>query len=375
MTPKEELSVLRERMGGITEQIATLFAERQSISRKIADVKARGNFAVNDPVRESIVVNAAIAKIDQAYQIETTSLVRTMIALSKLRQYEELGLASALDFPASSPLPDGPIAYQGVPGAWSEHAAAELFPDRTRWECEYFEDVFNAVETGRAAVGVLPIENSRTGAIGDTYDLLRRHACFVVGSVRIGVKQCLLGLPGSDLKDIREVYSHPEGFSQCKRYLKNRNWDLIDTRNTAVAAKLVADRGDNRAAAIGSRRAADEYSLSILAPDIMDDSKNATRFIAIAAQPYYDDMSNLVSVTFSVAHHSGALVETLQAFSLSGVNMTRIESRPAGTGKYRFFVDLEGNINDSAFRLAIARASAQSDYFEVLGCYSEAEEN
>ncbi|MDR3148429.1 MAG: prephenate dehydratase, partial [Oscillospiraceae bacterium] len=281
---------------------------------------------------------------------------------------------SALDFPAPKTVPDGTVAFQGVPGAWSEHTAIKLFPDRERIACEYFEDVFNAVKTGRAAYGVLPVENSRTGAIGEVYDLLRRHACYIVDQMWVSVKQCLLGVPGATIADIREVRSHPEGLSQCSRFLKGKNWDQTSVRNTAVAAKMTAESKDARYAAIGSKRAAEVYGLDVIADNIADDSKNRTRFIAIAAEPFYDEKSNIVTVSFTTAHKAGALCDTLQAFQLAGVNLTRLESRPGSQGKYRFFADLNASITDTAAREAIAQAVAQSDYFEVLGCYSETEE-
>ncbi|MDR0916451.1 MAG: chorismate mutase [Oscillospiraceae bacterium] len=375
MTPKEELQALRGEVDIVTADIVNLFKKRQKLATDIARVKSSGNLAVTDLAREQIVVESAVAGIEAEYRAEAAALTRTLISLSKLRQYESLELTAGIDFPASAAPPDGAVAYQGVPGAWSEHAASRLFPSRELTACEYFDDVFNSVQTGRAAFGVVPIENSRTGAIGEVYDLLRRHACYITGQMWISVAQCLLGVRGASIADVREVFSHPEGLSQCKRFLKNRSWDLTDVRNTAVAAQLVAERGNAKYAAIGSRRAAEVYGLDVLQPDIADDTKNRTRFIVIAAQPIYDDTSDVISVTFSTAHRSGALVDTLQAFSLANLNLTRIESRPVSRDKYRFFVDLTGNIADANARDALRQAAAQSDYFEVLGCYRESEEN
>ncbi|MDR3311137.1 MAG: chorismate mutase [Oscillospiraceae bacterium] len=371
MTPTEELAALRGKIDAIDEGMLKLFRERQEVSAGIADVKERGNIAVTDPVREQLVIARARASAEPEVQSETAAFMRTLVSLSKKRQTQLLGLYSALDFPPSTGAPDGPAAFQGVAGAWSEHAAIKMFPDRELTNCEYFEDVFNAVKTGRAAYGVLPIENSRTGAIGEVYDLLRRHSCYVVGQTWVPVRQCLIGLATAGIGDIREVFSHPEGFSQSTRFLKNKNWELTDVRNTAVAAKIVAERGEAKYAAIGSRRAAEVYGLGVLADSVSDDPKNRTRFIAIAAQPQYDETSDIVTVTFSTAHHAGALCDTLSAFQLAGINLTRIESRPAAQAKYRFFADLDASITDGLTREALAQAAAQSDYFEILGCYSE----
>jgi chorismate mutase/prephenate dehydratase len=385
MTPKEELKTIRAQIDDISREMLRLFNERQRLSADVARVKAAGNLAITDLRREEDVVAQAVAASEDENRSAAISLARTLIALSKLKQNEQLRLPTALDFPPSATAssatassatapPRGPVACQGVPGAWSEHSAARLFPDAETLPQGYFEDVFEAVKSGRAAYGVLPIENSRTGAIGEVYDLLRRYSCYIVGQVWISVAQCLVGLPGASLTDVREVFSHPEGFSQCSRFLKNRSWELTACRNTAVAAQLVAEKGIAKCAAIGSRRAAEVNGLAVIAPDIMDDRHNRTRFIAIASTPIYDDASDCVSVTFSTQHRSGALCSVLESFMLAGINLTRIESRPVSADSYRFFADLDANINAQTTRDAIGEASMHCEYFEVLGCYATSAE-
>jgi len=374
MTPKEELQALRTEISGVSDEIVRAFQKRQAISDSIAAVKEKGNISITDAARESELIERSRALADEDKRGETAALMRILIALSKLRQTEKLGLPQALDLPPSRPIPDGAVAYQGVPGAWGEHAARQLFPDREPVRQEYFEDVFTAVKKGTAAVGVLPIENSHTGAIGEVYDLLRRNACYIVGGIWIRVAQCLIGAENASIGGVREVYSHPEGLSQCRRFLKNRNWDLTSVRNTAVAAQMVAEKNDPKYAAIASRHAAEVYGLKVLQPDIADDRKNSTRFIAIASEPFYDERSDGITVTFSTRHQSGALCAVLQAFQFSGINLTRIESRPVSTDNYRFFADLDANIFDQNARDAIAQASMLSEYFEILGCYRSSEE-
>jgi chorismate mutase/prephenate dehydratase len=366
--PKEKLDDLRGRIDEVDANLTRLFQERQRISNDISKVKEEGNLAITDTGREEKVIASALALADEDKKGETAALVRTLISLSKLRQYENLGLSNAFDFPESSPRAPGPVAFQGVPGAWSERAARIMFPGDEYVTREYFEDVFEAVKSGEASLGVLPIENSQTGAIGEVYDLLRRYSCCIAGQVWIAVAHCLMGARGASVGDVREVFSHPEGFAQCKRFLKGRSWELTGVRNTAVAAEMVSGRASAKFAAIGSRRAAEVNGLDVLAENITDNPKNRTRFIAIAPKPIYDKTSDTVTVTFSTRHQSGALCSVLQAFQLAGLNLTRIESRPASSDSYRFFADLEANIMDQRVRDAIGQASAQSEYFEVLGC-------
>ena len=371
MTSKEKLSTLRQEIDGIDAQLVQLFQDRMLISEKVAEVKAEGNIAIVDEHREQHILDQATKTAGKENKAAVISFMRTLIALSKIKQTHQLMLADPIAFPPSTALKKEnlTVAYQGVQGAWSEHSAVSLYPNAALKQCDYFEDVVTMVKSGKADYGVLPIENSHTGAIGEVYDLLRHHACYIVGQVWIQVAQCLLAKEETVLSDIREIYSHPEGFNQCRRYLKNKNWDLTACRNTAFAAKMVADQSSNKFAAIGSRRAAQVHNLSILVPDIMDNTNNKTRFIAIASQPVYDESCEMTSITFSTVHRSGALCAVLESFMLAGINLSRIESRPVSTEKYRFFADLQANIMDPKMLDALQLAAMHCDYFEILGCY------
>ena len=367
-----DLKDLRKEIDEIDSQLVPLFARRMEAARKVAHAKMENNLAVRDEAREDQVVRNALALVPPEVGGEMQLLMRTLLALS--REYQDRlmfgGQAAPLLPAPAAPVTDNVVcAYQGVPGAWSEQAAAFLFPAAKREMQDQFEDVFLAVKEGRAHYGVVPIENSKTGAIGETYDLLRKYGCFIVGRTWITVRQCLLGQPGATLADVREVYSHPEGFRQCRGFLKDRGWELTACRNTAVAAQRAADAADPKKAAIGSRLAGQLYGLDVLAADIMDAADNRTSFVVIALQPQYDATSDLVSVTFSTQHHSGALCEALLPFMAEDLNLNRIESRPAMAGQYRFFAEVEGNIDDERVQAALRQAAAASEYFEVLGCY------
>lgn len=376
MNGKEKLLSLRGEIDKIDRELVGLFLKRMQICEEVAQAKADGNIALVDASREQQVIDAALSQAGEGNRTETASFIRTVIALAKIKQNKTMSMLRDVDFPPSVPLKKTgvTVGFQGVSGAWGEQGAEQLFPDSKLIQHEYFEDVFEAVKAGRVDYGVLPIENSQTGAIGEVYDLLRKHSCYIVGEVWITVAQCLLGINGASVSDIREVFSHPEGFKQSRRFLKDKSWDLTACRNTAYAAQKVADKNDVKYAAIGSRRAGKAYGLSVLSPDIMDDSGNRTRFIAIAAAPCYDESCGITSITFSTSHKSGALCAALESFTVAGVNLTRIESRPVSHDRYRFFADLQTNILSDVTLDALRQASAQCDYFEVLGCYSATQE-
>lgn len=369
---EKSLDALRKQIDHIDRQFIPLFEERMAVVRQVAELKGKSNKPILDEARERDVVERAASLADEALRGEVSLLMRSIMALAREHQRKLL-------FNAEAPLlppPRTPLAgeltctYQGVPGAWSEQALVKLFPEAERHAAERFEDVFLSVREKKADYGVVAIENSKTGAIGETYDLLRKYGLYIVGRTWVDIRQCLLAPEGTALTDVREVFSHPEGFKQCAGFLRNRAWDLTACRNTAVAAEIVAAARDGRSAAIGSRRAAELNGLGILAPDIMDAADNRTSFVVIATEPEYDKQSNLISVTFSTAHRSGALCETLLPFMAHGINLMRIESRPAAPGKYRFFAELEGSILDAETASALRHAAATCEYFEVIGCYT-----
>ena len=342
MIKNKRLEEIRERIDEIDRQMVPLFTERMDISLEAAKAKMDDNLPIQDAAREQAVVDRAAALADEGLRGEVTLLMRAIIALSRECQRRSIFRAELpmLPPPRKPPLCANPkitCAFQGVPGAWSEQALIKLFPGTERRAVEFFEDVFIEVKEKRADYGVAAIENSQTGAIGETYDLRRKYGCFIVGRTWMDIRQCLLAPSETDLTAVREVYSHPEGFRQCSRFLHGRAWDLTACRNTAVAAQTAADAGNGRTAAIGSRRAAELNGLAVLVPDIMDSPDNRTSFVVIASEPEYDEECDLISITFSTEHRAGALCETLMPFMAQGINLMRIESRPATPDKYRFF--------------------------------------
>jgi chorismate mutase/prephenate dehydratase len=366
-----ELKKLRNDIDEIDEKIIKLFEQRMDFAKNVGVYKREHNMAILDSVREQGVVDRASGLVPANLKGEVTLLMRSLMAFA--REYQRsLQFENDEDFlppPVSPKVGELDCVYQGVPGAWSEQAARKLFPGARLSAVAFFEDVFEAVKRETADYGVVAIENSQSGAIGETYDLLRKYGCYVVGRTWIDIKHCLIAKPGTRLTDIREVYSHPEGFRQCHRFLMDKSWDLTACSNTAVAAKKVKDATEGKVAAIGSRLAAELNGLDAIAPDIMDAASNRTSFVVIAREPEYTEKSDLISITFSLAHRSGSLCEALLPFTASEINLTRIESRPSSSENYRFFAELSGNIMDPLVVDTLRHAAGVTEYLEVLGCY------
>ncbi|WP_018591357.1 prephenate dehydratase [Terrisporobacter glycolicus] len=269
------------------------------------------------------------------------------------------------------------IGYQGIKGSFSEEAMIEFFGENQN-EVSYdkFEDVFIALEKDEIDYGILPFENSCTGAITAVYDLLSKYGFYIVGEECIKIKQNLLGINGSRLEDIEEVYSHPQGFEQSKNFLKNHdNLKLIYFYNTAISAKHVSDLNDKSKAAIASERAAKIYGLDIIDKEINDNESNNTKFVIISKKLELSNDCNKMTVTFSLDNKSGTLYNFLKHFAENKINMVKIESRPSKSKlwEYVLYVDFEGNINDENVKNAINIIEIKSKYFKLLGCYKKKE--
>ena len=227
-----------------------------------------------------------------------------------------------------------------------------------------------AIAEGAADYAVLPIENSTAGIVADNFDLLVDFENYIVGEQVIKCEHVLMGLPGTELSDIRAVISHPQALSQCEGFLdRHRNWRRIPYDNTAMAARKVADEGDRTQAAIGSAFAAKRFGLEILADQIYDNEANSTRFIIVTNQRIFKRDAGKISICFEVPHRSGSLYNILSHFIYNNLNMNRIESRPI-TGRnweYRFFIDFDGNLNQGSVKNALRGIREEAVNMKILG--------
>ncbi|PON46017.1 Bifunctional P-protein, chorismate mutase/prephenate dehydratase [Parasponia andersonii] len=281
------------------------------------------------------------------------------------------------------------VAYQGVPGAYSEAAAGKAYPNCEAIPCDQFEVAFQAVELWIADRAVLPIENSLGGSIHRNYDLLLRHRLHIVGEVQFPVHHCLLALPGVRKEYLTRVISHPQALAQCELTLTklglNVAREAVD--DTAGAAEFVAAKDLRDTAAIASARAADLYGLNILADGIQDDSSNVTRFVMLAREPIIPRTDRPFKTSIVFAHDKGTsvLFKVLSAFAFRNISLTKIESRPhrnrpirlvddanVGTAKhfeYMFYVDFEASMAEVRAQNALAEVQEFTSFLRVLGSY------
>lgn len=269
------------------------------------------------------------------------------------------------------------IAFQGEPGAFSEAAALKWRPEAEVQPCPAFEDVFDAVERGRATLGVLPIENSIGGTIHRNYDLLLAHELRIAGEVELPVVHALVALPGTTLEQVTQIYSHPQALAQCDRFLRSlAGVEVVATYDTAGSARLLAERDLRQAAAIASERAAALFGLQVLKASIQDFADNITRFLVLgrggatqaSLQP---DDANKTTVVFTLPNEPGALFKALSVFALRGIDLTKLESRPVPgrPWEYLFYADLAAGLHEFRCGRALSHLGEFAPSLRVLGSY------
>ncbi len=361
----ENLEYYRSEIDKIDTELIRLMEKRMDVAKHIGEVKLKNGLQVLDTTREQKVLASRMEKVtEKEYEGVIEEFFIKVMELSRGVQQ------NLIDSYAMKEALSGKCAYQGVDGGYGSIAASKIFGENI-YNVKTFENVFEEVSSGRADYGVLPFENSTTGSITDVVDLLSQFDVYIVGETRIKVEHNLLGAKGATIEDITDVYSHEQGFFQCREFLKSFDWKLTSVVNTAVGAQAVGC--DKTKAAIASARAAKLYNLDILKSGINSGKENATRFVIVANKPQIGDGAMKAAVIFSVPHVSGALVSALQIFAKHGVNLLKLESRPVidRLGEYSFFAELEGSISDKNMIDALDELKKYATSYKYLGNFKK----
>lgn len=367
---KQNLEAIRASIDRIDGELARLFEERMEVVQAVADYKIAKNIPVRDLAREQKVLDKCKDRVTNPANVQGLQKVMQEIMAAAVAQEEQRISANGQEAGKAYI-----VGYQGVPGAYSHMATEEFFKGRnaTTKNFTLFEDVVKAVVDGNIKYGVLPIENSSTGGITEVYDLIRRYKCSIVGEQCVKVEHCLLAYPGTKLEEITEVYSHPQGFAQCRPYLRQYpKMTQLNYYNTAKAAELVAEKKTGFMAAIAGAQAADLYGLEIIARGINAETNNYTRFFVIAAEPRKNPLANKITLVVSLKHEPGSLYKVMGCFANNNINMTNIESRPVEgkSWEYFFHIDIEGNLNEPRVKLALEEVGRDSASYTILGNYA-----
>ncbi len=386
-----DLLELRKQIDEVDARIVELYERRMEICRNVAEYKIETGKKVFDRTREM----EKIAKVQSMThndfnRIGISELFEQIMSMSRKLQYQMLeqhGAVGRLPFlsadsleveektaSASKAQPDRltRVVFQGAEGAYSQAAMYQYFGDRIdSFHVDSFRDACIAIEEGRADFAVLPIENSTAGIVNEIYDLLVEFENYIVGEQIIRIEHCLLTVPGTRMEDIKTVYSHPQSLMQCARFLSEHDWKQISLPNNAFAARKVAEEGDRSQAAIAGEYAGKVYGLEVLRKGINHSDTNSTRFIIITNQKIFRKDAGKISLCCEVAHESGSLYHMLSHFIYNNLNLTKIESRPieGRNWEYRFFIDFEGNLADSAVRNALRGLRDETRNMKILGNY------
>ena len=372
-----DLSEIRKEIDEIDNQLIDLFKRRMDCAKEVGFYKKERGIPVLNREREDEILESVQEKGGE-YGTSARLLFANIMELSRALQHNIIGSGKELrqEITRAKERPEAEgitVAYQGIKGANSYEAMCRLFPDAAQKSCKTFEDVFEAVDCGHATFGILPVENSTAGSVSAVYDLILKHRFYIVGAVDMHIDHCLAGLRQSELSDIEIVWSHPQALSQCEGYIAKHNLTAVPKANTAVAARDAAREKRLNVAAVCTPEAAKEYGLKILDKGLQDNPYNTTRFIVISKELYIPHDANKISLCFSLPHVKGSLYNLLCRFNSLGLNLTKIESRPA-KGKdfeYLFYLDFTGSVYSDSVIDLLSQLSAEMPEFSFLGNYKE----
>jgi prephenate dehydratase len=273
------------------------------------------------------------------------------------------------------------VAIQGVSGAFHEIAARQYFEGEEIeiLPCITFKDLFKALADDESLLGIIAIENTIAGSLLQNHNLLRESGCMIVGEHKLRIEHNLVALPGQKIEDIQEVYSHPIALMQCEDFIdEHRHMKAIESEDTALSAKEIAENKISGRAAICSALAAEKYGLEILARGIETNKRNFTRFLMIAEPTLAEEMTNGTqldksSLVFTLPHEEGSLAKVLSILSFYHVNLTKIQSLPiiGREWEYQFYINLTFD-DYTRYRQSLDAIRPLTKDFQLLGEYKAA---
>lgn len=359
----DNLQDARAKINEIDRQMAELFESRMQAARVIAEYKKEHGLPIYDAAREQALIERNAAYI-RDYDVRSyyVRFLKDEMAVSK--QYQEHIISGAR------------IAYSGIEGAYANIAAKKIFPHGRAISYPDFRTAYEAVESGACDCGVLPIENSYAGEVGQVMDMMFRGSLYVNGIYTLRITHHLLGVEGASLKDIRTVVSHPQALAQCAEYICRNGYQTVEYANTAMAAKAVKDGGDRSVAAIASVETARLYGLEPLDHDINESAVNSTRF-AVFSRAENRSLSTTGNsrfmLMFTVKNEAGALAQALNVLSSYGFNMRALRSRPMKdlAWQYYFYIEAEGDETGRNGADMLRHLGLHCDMLKVVGHYGE----
>ena len=376
-----DLSELRVEIDQIDRQVVDLLRQRMMVANEVAEYKRERDLPVLDSGRERALLAKVTGQAGEEFASGVRAVYQSILSASRSYQNVQLGrdaeiyqgIRKALEntpklFPQASK-----VACQGVEGAYSQIACCRMFKAPEITYCKTFENVFQAVDSGECQYGVLPIENSTAGSVHAVYDLMQKYNFFIVRSARMKITHNLLAKRGAKLEDIREIISHEQAIHQCAGFLAELGVKVTVVRNTAVAAKMVAESDRTDLAALSSRFCAELYHLDILRESVQDRDNNYTRFICISKNQEIYPGADRTSLMITVPHRPGSLSTVLTKFTALEINLHKLESRPLPGREFEFmfYFDIEESIYAPEMQVLFQTLEVDCEKLRYLGSYNE----
>lgn len=372
----------RERIDLIDRQLVKLFLERMEVAGELAGFKKERSLPVLDVKREREKLKDVVDMSPEQFKEYTQLLYSLMFELSRSYQNRVIGKGSELANRIAEAVESTPklfperavVACQGVEGAYSQLACDKLFKSPNIMYFSSFDAVFTAIEKGFCSYGVVPLENSTAGSVNSVYDLMTRHKFSIVRSIRVKVDHNLLAKPGTELCDIKEIYSHQQAISQCAGFLQTlKNVKIIPCENTAVAAKMVAESERNDIATLSSMECKKLYGLNCLKESVQDKDNNYTRFICISKDLEIYPGADRTSLMAVLEDKPGSLYKLLSRLYALGINLNKLESRPIPERdfEFMFYFDLDAPVYSPNFIQLMSELGDICQEYSYLGSYRE----
>ena len=359
MLRKASIPALRQQIDRIDDQLLRLLSRRAELALAIAEQKARSNSEVYAPAREKgVLERLAGANRGPLSAHLVRAIFREIISASR-------SLEQRLR-----------IAYLGPEATFTHLAARQQFGAAADYlAAASVADVFHEVESERADLGVVPVENSTEGMVAHTLDLLADSPLQICAEISLAVRHNLLARAGTSMKGIDRIVAHPQALAQCRRWLAEHLPAVPTEAEASNARAAERARAEEGVAAIAGEAAAETYGLAVLSPAINDEPGNLTRFVVLAARdaarPTGDDKT---SILFSVRDEVGILARMLKPFAAHGIDLIKIESRPlrGRPWEYVFYLDLKGHRRERRVEQALAEVGRGATRLKVLGSYPAA---
>jgi prephenate dehydratase/chorismate mutase len=348
-----KLEEIRGRIDAIDKELVALLGERMELGLRTRPFKEQAH----DPDREALVIGRAGKVGPLPLDPGFVSGLFAAIVAETCKAEERAPML---------------VAFQGEHGAYGEAAAGTLAPGGVPMPCSEFDEVFRGVEEGAYDAGVVPVENSLEGAVGRVDELLAGTTLHVTGETVMPIRHCLLALPGTDHRELRVAYSHPQALAQCRGFLSRNGLEARPHYDTAGAARMLARERLHGAAAIASASSAALYGLDVLKEGIEDGVSNRTRFVCVSREPA--PRGDKCSLVFSTVHEAGRLHGVIELFAAANLDLTRIASMPmrAEPGSYCFFLDFAGSSADERVSRVLEEVGRRTVRLRFLGCYPSA---